>query len=138
MGKIESEMTGSDNAGARVWKLLAIFSDMIPVEATYRDSETGSHAVQVVGVTSHSDDLGHNGLVGPLHSKYICQFLQVLCAGLTDAENSIAEPRHAEAGELLIEELDAELRSKERKVLNDGQSHTPLLVLGKLNNRRQE
>lgn len=98
----------------------------------YRNSETGRHAVEVVGVSTHSDDLGHNSLVGPLHTKHISQLLKVLSAGFSDAEDGVTEPRHAEAGKLLVEEFDTKLRSKKGKVLNDGQSDTPLLVFGKL------
>jgi hypothetical protein len=89
-------------------------------------------------VAAHSDNLRDDSLVGPLHTKDICELLQVLSASLTDAEDGITEPTHAEVGKLLIEEFDAELRGQEREMLDDCQSDAPLLVLCELNNSREE
>lgn len=57
---------------------------------------------------------------------------------LTDRENGVAEPAHAQTAELLVEELDAELAGKQRNVLDDGQPDAPLLVLGELDNGREQ
>jgi len=83
-------------------------------------------------MSAHSHDLWNDSFVGPLNTKYFGQLLQVVCCSFTDRENCVAQPAHTECGQLLIEELHAELASKERNVFDDGQSNSPLLVLGKL------
>lgn len=103
---------------------------------TYRDSEARRHAVEVVGVLGHGRDLWHDRLARPLDAKDLCELLEVLRAGLTDAEDRVAEPGHAECAELLVEELDAQLACEQRDVLDDCQTHAPLLVLGELHNGR--
>lgn len=60
----------------------------------------------------HGSNLGHNSFASPLDAKDLCELLQVLSAGLTDAEDGVAKPRHAQVAELLIEEFDAELAGK--------------------------
>lgn len=87
---------------------------------------------------THGHDLGDNCLVGPLNAKHLCELLQVLSRGLTDRENGVAEPAHAQAAELLVEELDAELRGKKGNVFDDGETDTPLLVFGELDNGGEE
>jgi hypothetical protein len=89
-------------------------------------------------VLAHGHDLGDNRLVGPLNTENLGELLQVLCRGLTDRENGVAQPAHAQAAELLIEELDAKLRGKKRDVFDDGQTNAPLLVFRKLNNSGEE
>jgi hypothetical protein len=80
---------------------------------------------------AHSHDLGDNGIVGPLDAKDLGQLLEVLGRRLTDREDGVAEPA-------LIKELHTQLRCEKRNVFDDGQSNTPLLVLGKLDNGRKE
>ena len=107
-------------------------------EDAYRNSEAGRHSVKVVGVFGHGGDLGHDCGAGPFDSKDFGELLEVLRAGLTDAEHSIAEPRHAQTAELLVEELHAQLRCQQWNILNDRQTDTPLLVFCQLDNGRQE
>jgi hypothetical protein len=57
---------------------------------------------------------------------------------LTNGEDGVAEPAHAEIAELFIEELDAKLTGEKGNVFNDSEAHAPLLVLGQLNNSREE
>lgn len=75
---------------------------------------------------------------GPLDAEDLGQLLEVDGCALTNAENVVSEPTHAKVAELVVEELDAELRREERNVLNDGLSHAPLLVFGKVNDGRQK
>jgi len=89
-------------------------------------------------VLSHSCNLGHNSIVGPFNTKHLCEFLQVLCAGFTDAEDSVAEPGHAQVAELLIEEGHTKLAGEQRHILNYCQTYTPLLVFSQLNDRGQQ
>jgi hypothetical protein len=108
------------------------------VWVTYRDSKAGRHAVEIVRVLAHSHDLGYNGLVRPLDAEHFGQFLEILSRGLTDREDGVTEPAHTQAAELLVEELDAELRCEKRNVFDDGQSNAPLLVFGELDNGGKE
>ena len=57
---------------------------------------------------------------------------------LTDREDGVTEPAHAEIAELLIEELNAKLAGEKGNVFNDSEAHAPLLVLGQLDNSRKE
>lgn len=57
---------------------------------TYRDRKASRHAVEVVGVSAHGDDLGYDGFIGPLDTENLGQFLQVLGTGFTDAEDGVA------------------------------------------------
>lgn len=86
----------------------------------------------------HSRHLRNNVAGGPLHTKHLRKLLQILRAGLTDAEDGVAEPRHAQRVELLVEELDAKLAGQQRDVLDDGEPDTPVLVLGQLHDGREK
>ena len=77
-------------------------------------------------------------MLRPVNTKDLCQFLEVLSCCLPDGEDSVSKPAHAEVSKLLIEESHAQLLSQERDVLDDGQSHTPLLVFGKSHDRREK
>jgi len=79
---------------------------------------------------AHSHNLRHDSLISPLDAEHLGQLLQVLCRRLADAEDGIAKPAHAQAAELLVKELDAQLRCQQRDILDDGQPDAPLLVLG--------
>lgn len=50
----------------------------------------------------------------------------------------IFEPAHAQALELVIEEILAELGCQQGNVLDDGEPHTPMSVLRELHNGRKE
>lgn len=86
----------------------------------------------------HGHDLWNDGFVGPFDTEYFSQFLQVLRRSFTDGEDCIAQPAHAESGELLIEEFHAQLACQERDVFNDGQANSPLFVFSELNNCGKE
>ena len=47
-------------------------------------------------------------------------------------------PRARGTHQLFVEKIDAELRGQQRNVLDDGQAHTPLAVLGELDDGGQE
>jgi hypothetical protein len=87
---------------------------------------------------SHGDHLGDNRLLGPVNAEHFSKLLQVLGSSLSDREDGIAEPAHAKIAQLLVEELDTQLTGKKRNVFNDGKAHTPLLVLGQLDNGREK
>lgn len=80
----------------------------------------------------HVHNLGNDCLIRPLDAKYFSQLLEILGAGLANAENSVSEPRHAQVGQLLVEELDTKLGREQWDMLNDGKTDTPLLVLCKV------
>lgn len=96
---------------------------------TYRDGEAGSHSVQVVRVVAHGHNLGDDGLACPLHAKYFSQFLQVVRSSLADGKDCVTKPSHAQVAELFVKELDAELAGQQGNILDDGETHSPLLVL---------
>lgn len=87
---------------------------------------------------AHGHNLGNNRLVGPFNTEDFGELLQVLGGGFTDGENSVAQPAHAQAAELLVKELDAKLRGEEGYVFDDGEANAPLLVFGELDDGREE
>jgi hypothetical protein len=82
----------------------------ILAQSTYGDSKAGRHPVEIVRVLAHSHHLRNNGIIGPLNAENLGQLLQVLGRRLTDREDGVAKPAHAQAAELLIKELYTELR----------------------------
>jgi len=69
---------------------------------------------------THRHNLRYDGLISPLDTKDLGKFLQVLGRGFSNGEDSVAEPAHAQAAELLVKELDTKLRSEKGYVFNDG------------------
>jgi hypothetical protein len=127
------EMTSMLMTGASVCKGLVSCHELPKnVRSTYGDSEARGHPVKVVGVVAHGRDLGNDGLTSPLDTKDLGKLLQVVRSGFADREDRIAQPAHAQVRQLFIEELDTELASEERDVLDDRQPDAPLLVLGQL------
>ncbi len=104
----------------------------------YRDSKTSGHAVQVIRMLAHRHDFRDNGLICPLDSENLCQFLQVLGGSFSNREHGITQPAHTQGTELFIKELYAQLTSKKRDVFDYSKSNAPLLVFSELNNRRKE
>ena len=114
--------------------------------------------MQVVLVPRHGHHLRYDGLLGPLGPELLHKFLrrekdnyklsllsremtlhlQIVGCGLSDGEDMINQPSHAEAVQLLVEEVDPELASQERHVLYDGQSDPPLGVLRQLHYSGQQ
>lgn len=109
-----------------------------PQAATYRDGKASGHSVQVVGVASHSHDLGNYLLARPLHPKDFRQLFQVMSGSLTNGEDGVPQPTHAQVAQFLIKELDTELAREQGNVLDDGKANSPLLVLGQLNDCWQQ
>lgn len=87
---------------------------------------------------AHGHDFGDNGLLGPLDTKHVRQLLEVYRCRLTDAENRVAEPCHAQGSQLVVKELHAELSRNQGDILDDGLSDSPLLILGQLHDGRQD
>jgi len=87
---------------------------------------------------AHGHDLGDDCFVGPLNTENLRELLQILSRSLANGENGITEPAHAQAAELLVEELDAELRGKKGNVFDDSETDTPLLVLSELDDGGEE
>lgn len=89
-------------------------------------------------MSSHGHHLGHNGLVRPVDTKDLSKLLKVLGGSLANREDSVSEPAHAQAAELLIEELHTELAGKKRHVFDDSKADTPLLVFCQLDDSGEE
>lgn len=83
---------------------------------------------------AHGHDLGNDRSLGPVDAEYFCELPQVLCSGLSDGENGVTKPPHAQVTKLFVEEFDAQLAGKKRNILNNGQANSPLLILGQLDN----
>ena len=92
---------------------------------TDRDSKAGSHPVQIVGVGSHSHDLGDDGLAGPFDSKHLRQLLEVDSGSFPDAVYVVSQPGHAKVSKLFIEEGFSELGREEGYIFDDSLTHTP-------------
>lgn len=82
----------------------------------------------------HGHHFRNDRLTCPFHAKYFCELLQVLRGSLSDREDSISQPTHAQITELLVEELDTQLASEEGNIFDDSQTDSPLLVFGQLHN----
>lgn len=106
--------------------------------ATHGDRENGRHPVQIIGVLAHLHDLRQDRPLGPVDPENVGQLFQVDCSRFSDAEHGISQPCHAQAPELFVEELHAELRGEQGDVLDDGLTDTPLLVLGELHDGGQK
>lgn len=89
-------------------------------------------------MVTHGHNLGNDRLARPLDPKYLGQLLEVVGCRLSDREDGVSQPAHAEVAQLLIKELYAKLAGKEGDVLDDSQSNTPLLILSELNDGRKE
>lgn len=107
-------------------------------ESAYRQSKYRCNAVKIVLVCRQLKDSGDDCLSRPVDAKDLGQPPKVVCRGFTDGEHGVSEPLHAERSQLFVKEIDTELLGKERDVLNDGKSHTPLLVFSKLDNSRKK
>lgn len=86
---------------------------------------------------AHSHHFRNDGLAGPLDAEDLGQLLEVAGRGISDREDRVTQPPHAQRTQFLIEELHPELAGKKRDVLNYGQSHSPLLVFGELDDGRE-
>lgn len=104
----------------------------------YRNGKARGHPVKVVGVVAHSHNLGDDSLTGPLDTKDLSKFLQVVSSRFTDGEDCISKPAHAQVTELLVEKLDTKLAGQERDILNNGKSYPPLLILSELYDCREK
>ena len=107
-------------------------------ELTHVDTEEACKPVQVVLIPGHLHHLGDDCVLGPLRTKLLYQLLQVLGGRVANREHMVHKPRHAEGVELLVEELDTQLPSEQRHVLDDGEADAPLGVLGQLHDGRQQ
>lgn len=85
-------------------------------------------------MAAHSHNLGNNLFASPLNAKHLGQLLEVVCGCLADGEDGVSQPAHAQVAQFLVEEFDTKLTSKQRNVLDDGKTHSPLLILSQLYN----
>ena len=83
-------------------------------------------------MTSHQHYSGNDGFTCPFDPKDFRQLLEIMRRGFSDREDSITQPTHAEVAKLLIEEFNTKLAGEERNIFDDGQSDSPLFILGKL------
>ncbi len=68
--------------------------------------------MQIVLISRHGDHFRDDRLLGPVRAELLDQLLQVVGGGLADGVDVIDEPSHAEAIQLLVEELHAKLAWK--------------------------
>lgn len=108
------------------------------VKSAYCEGEDGRHAEEVVVVLSHGENVGDDGLPGPLDTEDLCQSAEVDGGSFSDRIHRVAEPRHTELRKLLIKEANAELLREQRNIVDDGLANAPLLVLSELHDGRQE
>ena len=101
-------------------------------------AEQTCHANQIVLVTGHVQHLRNNCGLCPFVAKLLDELLQVVGGGLADGEHMIEQPVSVQVIEFLVEELYAQLTGQQRHVLDNGETHTPLGVLGQLDNGRQQ
>ena len=137
---MEDRTTSTSSAGAMVCvdAVSSNFKTERERKETHSDCKDRGHAEEVVGVVAHGEDLGDDGDLGPVDAKNLGELAEVDRRGLTDGEDWVAEPVHAEVPELVVKELDAELLREEGDVLDNGLAHAPLLVLGEFDNRWEE
>lgn len=83
-------------------------------------------------MVTHSHNLGDDSLARPIDAEHLGELFQVVCGCFADGEYGVTEPAHAEAAQLLVEELYTQLAGKQWDVFDNGKSHSPLLVLGQL------
>ena len=128
------ERTGRERAGARVCfaRVSGLAVWLLVGGRTYGNGETGGHSVEVIGMFGHGRDFRHDRVARPVHAEDFGEFLEVLRAGLANAEDRIPQPAHTQRAEFLVEELHAQLRCEQGHVLDDGQPHAPLLVFRQL------
>lgn len=105
---------------------------------THGNGKAGGHAVKIVRMLAHSHHLRNNRLLRPIDAKDLCELLEILSGRLTNGKNGVTEPAHAEITQLLIEKFDTKLASKKGNVFDDSETHSPLLVLGQLDNCGKE
>ena len=79
---------------------------------SYVDAEEACQTMEIVLISGHGDDLRDDRLLGPVRAELLDQLLQVVGGGLADGVDVIDEPCHAEAVQLLVEELHPELAWK--------------------------
>lgn len=89
-------------------------------------------------MVTHGHHLGNDGFAGPLDSKDLRQLLEVVGGRLTDGEDGVTEPLHAQVAQLLIKEADTKLAGEQGNVFNNGQANAPLLVLGESDDGRKQ
>ena len=58
---------------------------------------------------THRHNLGNDRVASPLHTEYLCQFLEVLSCSIAYREDGVAKPAHAELTQFLIKELHTKL-----------------------------
>ena len=104
---------------------------------TYANGKASRHPVKIIGMIAHSHHLGDDFLASPLGSKNLSKLLEILCRSLTDRKDGIAQPAHAQAAQLLVEEFNAQLASQQRDILDNSQPHSPLFVFCQLNDGRE-
>ena len=71
--------------------------------------------MKVVLISAHGDDLGYDGLLGPVWAELFHQLFEVVSGGLADGKHMVNQPSHAKCVKLLIEKLDSKLTWKKKK-----------------------
>ena len=86
--------------------------------------------MQVVRLTLQRHDFRQSVPTRPLSPENLSDLLVVLNCSLANRENWVLQPGGANGLELLVEELLAELASKNGDLLHHGQLDAPVFVLG--------
>mmetsp|Transcript_26285 Transcript_26285/g.88051 ORF Transcript_26285/g.88051 Transcript_26285/m.88051 type:complete len:445 (-) Transcript_26285:788-2122(-) len=101
-------------------------------------AEERGHAVQVVGVPLALHELREAPLLRPVRAENPHEFCEVCNGHFADRVYRVCEPRRAERRQLPVKELRAQLLGKQGDVLDDGEPHAPLTVLGELHHRGEK
>ena len=96
------------------------------------------HSVRKAGVVVHAFNLWQDVFPHPLLSEQLGEPPHIIRSSAANRVHVIAEPIEAQHAQFLVEKGSSELLCQKGHALNDGQAHSPLAVLGELDNGRQE
>ena len=89
-----------------------LFGSFFRFNFPYVDAENASHSMKVVLIPRHCNHFWDDGLLCPVGAELLNELLEVVGGGLANGVHVIDEPSHAEAVQLLVKELFAELSYK--------------------------
>ena len=79
--------------------------------------------MQIVLIPGHGDDLWNDGLLRPVGAELHHQLLEVVGGRFANGEDVVDQPSHAQRVQLLVEELNAKLTWKNKKINANGKKN---------------